>query len=100
MEGEIIMDQKIIDLYNDYSRGLLDRRDFIKKLVIITGSAAAADAIFLQLENKYANAEVTKEDDPEIHGENIKYEGETGEINAYLAKPKTDEKLTRCYRDT
>lgn len=87
------MDQKIIDLYDDYSKGLIDRRDFIKRLVIITGSTATAEAIFSQLENKDAIAEVTKENDPSIHAESIKYEGETGEINAYLAKPKTDEKL-------
>lgn len=87
------MDQRIVDLYNEYSKGLLDRREFIKKLAIITGSVAAADAILSQLENKSANADVIKEGDPRIHEENIKYKGETGEINAYLAKPKTDDKL-------
>ncbi|MGQ9607740.1 MAG: dienelactone hydrolase family protein [bacterium] len=87
------MDQRIVDLYNEYSKGLLDRREFIKKLAIITGSVTAADAILSQLENKNANADVIKEGDQRIHEENIKYEGETGEINAYLVKPKTDDRL-------
>ena len=88
------MDQRIIDLYDEYSKGLLDRREFIKKLAIITGSVSTANIILSQLENKDANAEVIKEDGPRIHEENIKYEGETGEVSAYFAKPKEeDEKL-------
>jgi carboxymethylenebutenolidase len=42
------MDKKIIDLYDDYTNGLLDRREFIKKLAVLAGGTAAAIA-FLPL---------------------------------------------------
>ena len=36
------MDQKFIDLYDEYYRGLLDRREFLVELAIIAGGTAAA----------------------------------------------------------
>ena len=87
------MDQKIIDLYDDYTNGLLDRREFIKKLAIVAGSTAAAVALLPLVENKYAQAQIVPKDDPRLHVENIKYPGETGDVLAHFARPKGDEKL-------
>jgi len=87
------MDQKIIDLYDDYTNGLLDRREFIKKLAVLVGSTAAAVALLPLIENKYAQAQVVSMDDPRLHVENIKYPGETGDVLAHFARPKGDEKL-------
>lgn len=87
------MDQKIIDLYNEYTHGLLDRREFLKKLAILAGSAAAANALLLLLENSYAKAEVVPKNDPRLSSDYIKYPGATGDVRAYLARPKGDEKL-------
>jgi carboxymethylenebutenolidase len=87
------MDQKIIDLYDDYTNGLLDRREFIKKLAIVAGSTAAAVALLPLVDNKYAQAQIVPKDDPRLHVENIKYPGETGDVLAHFARPKGDEKL-------
>jgi carboxymethylenebutenolidase len=87
------MDQKIIDLYDDYNNGLLDRREFLKKLAILAGSTAAAIALLPLIENKYARAQVVLKDDPRLHVENIKYPGETGDVLAHFARPKGDKKL-------
>jgi len=87
------MDQKIIDLYEDYTNGLLDRRDFIKKLAVLAGGTAAAIALLPLVENKYAQAQVVPKDDPRLHVENIKYPGETGDVLAHFARPKGDKKL-------
>jgi len=87
------MDQKIIDLYDDYTNGLLDRREFIKKLAVLAGSTAAAIALLPLVENKYAQAQVVPKDDPRLHVENIKYPGETGDVLAHFARPKGDKKL-------
>jgi carboxymethylenebutenolidase len=87
------MDQKIIDLYDDYSNGLLDRREFIKKLAVLAGGTAAAIALLPLVENKYAQAQVVPKDDPRLHVENIKYPGETGDVLAHFARPKGDNKL-------
>jgi len=87
------MDQKIIDLYAKYTHELLDRREFLRRLAIVAGSAAAANALLLLLENNDAKAQVVPKDDPRIQAEHIKYPGETGEVRAYLARPKGDGKL-------
>ena len=87
------MDQKFIDLYDDYTNGLLDRREFIKKLAVLAGGAAAAIALLPLIENKYAQAQVVPKDDPRLYVENIKYPGETGDVLAHFARPKGDEKL-------
>ena len=48
------MDQKALDLYNEYVHGDLPRRDFLKRLAGIAGSAAAASALLPLLEPNYA----------------------------------------------
>ena len=87
------MDQRVIDLYDDYTNGLLDRREFIKRLAVLAGSTAAAVALLPLIENKYAQAQIVPEDDPRLQVENIKYPGETGDVLAHFARPKGDEKL-------
>jgi carboxymethylenebutenolidase len=87
------MDKKIIDLYDDYTNGLLDRREFIKKLAVLAGGTAAAIAFLPLIENKYAQAQVVPKNDSRLYVENIKYPGETGDVLAHFARPKGDEKL-------
>lgn len=87
------MDQKIIDLYDEYIHGLLDRREFLKKLSILAGGTAAANALLPFLENSYAKAEVVPKNDPRLNTDDIKYPGATGDVRATLARPKGDEKL-------
>jgi len=87
------MDKKINNLYDEYTSGRLDRREFLKKLAMLAGSTAAAIALLPLLENSYAKAGILSKDDPPLHTEFIKYPGETGEVRAYLAKPKGEEKL-------
>jgi len=87
------MDQTIIDLYEKYTHDLLDRREFLKKLGIFLGSAAAANALLPLLETNYARAEVVSKDDPRLKTDYINYPGATGEIRAYFARPKGEAKL-------
>jgi carboxymethylenebutenolidase len=94
MKGERAMDQKIADLYDEYGKGSMKRREFLRKLSILAGGTAAASALLPQLERNYAMAEVVAEDDPRLDAEYIKYPGETGEVRASFARPKGDEKLS------
>jgi carboxymethylenebutenolidase len=87
------MDQKIIDLYNEYTHELLDRREFLRRLSVLAGSTAAAIALLPLLENNNAKAEVVPKDDPRLYTDLVKYPGATGEVLAYLARLKGDEKL-------
>lgn len=87
------MDQRIIDLYDDYTHHLLDRREFLKKFAILAGSAAAANSLIPLLEHNYTRAEMVPKDDPRLSTEYIKYSGETGEMRANLVRPQGDAKL-------
>ena len=87
------MDEKILDLYDEYAKGSLDRRDFIKKLAALAGGTAAALTLLPFLEGSYAKAQVVAKDDPRLHVEDIKYPAETGEMLGHYAKPKGDKRL-------
>ncbi len=87
------MDPKIVDLYNDYAHGRLERRDFLKTLAKLAGGAAAAVTLLPFLDNSYVKAQIVAEDDSRLHTEYVKYPGDTGEVRAYLARPKGEEKL-------
>src|SRR4030042_1051528 len=88
-----MMDQKIIDLYDDYTRELIHRREFLRRLGLLAGGNAAALALLPILENSGAQAQIVSKDDPRLGTEYIKYPGATGDIRAYLARPKGMEKL-------
>lgn len=81
------MDQRIIDLYDDFVHQHFDRRLFLERAAKVLGSAAAAAAALPLLQSDYAKAEVVKADDPRIHTERVTYKGASGEVKAYLAAP-------------
>ncbi|MCX2492376.1 dienelactone hydrolase family protein [Pedobacter sp. PF22-3] len=85
------MDQKIINLYDEYTHSQIGRKDFMKKLAILAGSTALAMTILPMLENNYAAAADFNSDDIEV--ENITYTGIDGEMKAVLAKPKGKKNL-------
>lgn len=87
------MNPKIDELYNDYRKGRVDRREFLRKMAILTGGTAAALSILPSLRNNYVRAAVTPIEDSDIHAEFITYPGASGDIRALLARPDTDEKL-------
>lgn len=87
------MDQKIITLYDEYTHSKLSRKDFMKKLAIITGSTAVALTILPLLENNYASAASFQDDS--VLSENITYPGADGDMKAMLARPK-DKKDLGC----
>jgi carboxymethylenebutenolidase len=81
------MDQKIIDLFDKYTHGGMNRRDFLERLTLMAGSAAAVTAILPVLENNYAQAEVVPENDPAIKAES--FELEPG-VAGYLVRPAAE----------
>ena len=87
------MHQKVVDLYEKYSQGSLDRRGFLKKLAIVAGGTAAANALLPLLERNSARAQVVAKDDARLIVEYMKYPGETGEVRANFVRPKGDAKL-------
>jgi carboxymethylenebutenolidase len=92
-KGDNLMDPNMIDLYDEYAHELLDRREFLRRLSILTGSTAAALALLPFLEDNHARAEIIAKDDPRLFTDRIKYPGATGDVRAYLARPKGDGKI-------
>ena len=60
------MDQKYINLFDRFTHGGMNRRDFMEKLTMLAGSTAAATALLPLLENNYARADILPEGDPRI----------------------------------
>lgn len=86
------MDQKITTLYDDYRKGLTNRRQFVRKLAVVAGSSAAAMAILPVLDEMSPGISAVQSD-PELISEFIKYPGETGDVKAFLARPKAGNKF-------
>lgn len=85
------MDQKIINLYDEYTHSGITRKDFMKKLAVLTGSTALALSILPLLENNYAAAATMVPKD--LDTETITYNGADGAVKAFLAKPKNGKNL-------
>jgi carboxymethylenebutenolidase len=84
------MDQRFINLYDEYTHKPLSRQEFLRRLTMLAGSTAAAMSLLPLLEVNYVNAAVTKEDD--LFTERIIYAGVNGEMGAYVARPKEEKK--------
>jgi carboxymethylenebutenolidase len=82
------MDKKVVDLYDEYNNGLLDRRGFLKRLSALAGGILAANALLALLEGNSARADLVSKDDPRLSTEDIKYKSATGEVRGKLARPK------------
>jgi len=87
------MEKEIKDLYADYKDGKYSRRSFFRKLAMITGSSAAAMALFPVLEENELKAATAPQKAPELVTEFIKYPAETGDMRAFLARPKKGKKF-------
>lgn len=85
------MDQKIINLYDEYTHSQLSRKDFIKKLALLTGSTALAMTVLPLLENNYAKA--AKVNEELLTMETVSYPGVDSEMKAFLARPKNKTNL-------
>jgi carboxymethylenebutenolidase len=84
------MDQRIINLYDEYTHKPLGRKEFLHRLTLLTGSTAAAMAILPMIEVNQAHAAITSADD--LFTERITYPGINGDMQAYVARPKEEKK--------
>ena len=82
------MDQKYINLFDRFTHGGMNRRDFMEKLTLLAGSTTAATALLPLLENNYARADILPEGDPRIVSETLTYAGGGG----YFVKPSAEGK--------
>ncbi|ASZ13319.1 dienelactone hydrolase family protein [Chitinophaga pendula] len=85
------MDQRIINLFDEYTHKPLKRDEFISRLVRLTGSMAAAMSVLPLLEVNYAKAATVPEDTNDLNAEDITYPGDRTSMKAYLVKPAGQE---------
>ena len=83
------MDQRIIDLYDSFTHGLINRRDFMDRLTTAAGSSAAAVALLPLLQNDYARAATVAADDARLATETVSYDAGGTKISGYLARLKS-----------
>lgn len=89
-----VMDQRIINLFDEYTHKPLSREEFFRKLTILTGSTTAALAVLPLLEVNYANAQTVTEQDDRLVTEHVRYPIDGGEMKAYQARQKKEGKYS------
>ncbi len=82
------LDQRIIDLYDEYTHKPLPRRVFLERLGALAGSTAAATAALAALEPNYAQAQQVPDTDARIAVERVKTQVGGVDLVGYLARPK------------
>ena len=81
------MDQRIINLFDEYTHKPLRRDEFLKRLAHLTGSVAAAMAVLPLLEVNYAQAATVVPQDDRIKTESVTFPGADTTMKGYLARP-------------
>lgn len=82
------MDQRIVDLYDSFTHGGINRRTFLDRLAQIAGSSAAALALLPLLQNDYARAAMVAPDDARLAIDTVSYDAQGTRINGTLARLK------------
>ena len=85
------MKRKVDELYEEYRNGSLSRREFMKKLAVVTGGTAAAVVILPEMNE--ASASAIRGNAVNLVNEFITYPGASGEMRAYLSMPEGNKKL-------
>lgn len=85
------MNQKIINLYDEYTHTGLSRKAFLNRLALLAGGTAMAMTILPMLENNYAKA--ASPINADLVEEQVTFPGAEGQVKAFAARPKGTQKL-------
>jgi len=88
------MSPEIRDLYDEYTRGGMDRREFLGRLAALAGGTAAAAVLLPALEAAGPGPQLVAKDDPRLETGYVDYPVEGGRMKAYSARPKGGGKLS------
>ena len=96
-EGEIGMqrlkasdfDQGLLDLFDSYVHGGVDRRQFLERAKVFAVGGTSAAALLAALSPKYAEAQQIAKDDARLETEHVEYDSPQGygRVKAYMCKP-------------
>ena len=82
-------DQRLLDLYDKYAHGQIDRREFLDGAACFAVGGLSVAALIDQLMPNYALAQQVAPDDTSIETERVEYESPAGHgsIKGYLTRP-------------
>jgi carboxymethylenebutenolidase len=89
-------DQELLDLYDDYAHGRIERRDFLQSAARFAVAGMTAETLLSSLTPNYAWAEQVPKNDARLKTEYVDYHSPkgAGKMRGYLARPaKTDKKF-------
>lgn len=89
----MVIPQPIIDLYDRFTHGGMDRRAFLDRLTALAGGAPAAAALLPLLAANPANAAIVPPDDPRLVSARVTWAGPDGELAGYLVRPRDGGRL-------
>ena len=86
-------DQELLDLYDDYAHGRIERRVFVQRAAKFAAGGLTAEALLASLAPNYAWAQQVAKDDPRLKTEYLKYPSPkgAGTMRGYLAWPASAE---------
>jgi len=87
-----LTDQRVVELYDSFTHGLIDRRTFLDRLGDVAGSTAAALALLPLLQNDYARAETVSAGDSRLVSETASYDAAGTRMSGYLVRLKGEAK--------
>ena len=86
------MDQRIINLFDEYTHVPLTRKAFMARLVKLAGGTALALAALSVLEPGYAAAATTAPEADDLEAEEVTWIGDGSPVRGYLVHPKGRQK--------
>ncbi len=89
-------DQRLLDLYDDYAHGRVDRRDFMQRAAAFAAAGMSAEAILSRLSPNYAYAQQVAKDDPRIKTEKITYDSPKAVARSAACKLALPQPVANC----
>lgn len=83
---QLEIDQRVLDLYDEYCHGRIDRREFLRLAALVAGGVAMAQALL----PRYAQAQTISFTDARIKPQYVTYPspgGNSGQMRGYLVQP-------------
>jgi carboxymethylenebutenolidase len=83
---QLEIDQRVLDLYDEYCHGGIDRREFLRRASLVVGGLAMAQALL----PRYARAQTISFTDPRMKAQYVTYPspgGSSGQMRGYLVQP-------------
>ncbi|HEX5419429.1 MAG TPA: dienelactone hydrolase family protein, partial [Gammaproteobacteria bacterium] len=86
------MDQRLLDLYDEYAHGGMDRREFVRRAGALAVGGVSALALVESVLPRYADAETISFNDPRIRAQFVEYPSYappvgSGRMKGYLVYP-------------